>query len=111
MKISNLPSVFQRRTLAHRSCGAMLRSSPEKMPWRTASTGLCVTVVVGRTGRGAKPPPQLGQTFANTVSTQVAQKVHSKLQMRACVEAGGSAALQCSQVGLRSSMVTPGFLT
>ena len=58
----------------------------------------------GRTGRGTKPPPQLGQTLASTPSTQSAQKVHSKLQMRASVAAGGSALLQCSQVGLSSSI-------
>ncbi len=50
-----------------------------------------------------KPPPQFGQTLASTPSTQSAQKVHSKLQMRASVEAGGSALLQCSQVGLSCS--------
>ena len=35
----------------------------------------------------------------------VAQKVHSKLQMRASVDSGGSGRLQCSQVGRSSSMV------
>jgi hypothetical protein len=59
----------------------------------------------GLIGRGAKPPPQLGQTFSSTVSTQSAQNVHSKLQMRAVVESGGNAVLQCSQVGLSSSIV------
>jgi len=33
--------------------------------------------VAGRIGRGEKPPPQFGQTFRSTVSTQSAQKVHS----------------------------------
>jgi hypothetical protein len=33
--------------------------------------------VAGRIGRGAKPPPQFGQTFFSVVSTQSAQKVHS----------------------------------
>ena len=57
-----------------------------------ASTGLCRTrvlagslprklspfqFVAGRIGRGANPPPQLGQTLPNTVSTQDAQNVHS----------------------------------
>jgi len=31
----------------------------------------------GRMGRGTKPPPQFGQTFPKTLSTQVAQNVHS----------------------------------
>ena len=31
----------------------------------------------GRLGLGAKPPPQFGQTFSRTLSTQAAQNVHS----------------------------------
>ena len=38
--------------------------------------------VAGRIGRGAKPPPQFGHTF-ESLPTQSAQKVHSKVQMRA----------------------------
>jgi hypothetical protein len=34
-------------------------------------------LVVGRTGLGTKPPPQFGQTLKRTVSTQLAQNVHS----------------------------------
>jgi hypothetical protein len=33
--------------------------------------------VAGLIGRGAKPPPQFGQTLKSLVSTQAAQKVHS----------------------------------
>jgi hypothetical protein len=33
--------------------------------------------LVGRIGRGAKPPPQFGQTFCNLFSAQSAQNVHS----------------------------------
>ena len=58
----------------------------------------------GRIGRAQKPPPQLGQTLCNTVSTQWAQKVHSKLQIRASSDAGGRAVLQCSQLGRSSSI-------
>src|SRR5262245_1637664 len=54
-------------------------------------------------GRGANPPPQFGQTFPRTSSTHVAQNVHSKLQMRASSELGGSVLLQCSQVGRKAS--------
>jgi hypothetical protein len=60
--------------------------------------------VDGLIGRGSKPPPQFGQTFASTSLTQPAQKVHSKLQMRASLASGGKALLQCSQLGLSSSM-------
>jgi hypothetical protein len=33
--------------------------------------------LAGRIGRGAKPPPQFGQTLNSFVSTQSAQNVHS----------------------------------
>ena len=84
------------------------------------STGRCLTVDeaglapkklfsfqfrAGRIGRGAKPPPQLGHTLDKTFSTQVAQKVHSKLHIRAANELNGRAMLQFSQVGLSCSMV------
>jgi hypothetical protein len=60
--------------------------------WDAGSTGLCLTsvlagslprklspfqLIAGLIGRGAKPPPQFGQTLPNTVSTHEAQKVHS----------------------------------
>ena len=92
----------------------------ENFACAAGSTGRCFTLVLagslprklspfqfldGRIGRGTKPPPQFGQTFPNIVSTHVAQNVHSYVQMRASGEAGGNALLQCSQVGLSSSMV------
>ena len=55
-------------------------------------------------GLGTNPPPQLGHTLSTTESTQVAQKVHSYVQMRASFELGGKGVLQCSQDGLSSSM-------
>ena len=59
--------------------------------------------VAGRIGRGAKPPPQFGQTFDSRCSTHCAQKVHSKVQMHASVESGGRSRSQLSQLGLSSS--------
>lgn len=56
--------------------------------------------MLGRTGRGQNPPPQLGHTLSNTDSTQLLQKVHSKLQIIASFELGGKLLLQCSHVGL-----------
>jgi len=48
------------------------------------SDGGCLAVetpgrhsLAGLIGRGAKPPPQFGQTLKSLVSTQAAQKVHS----------------------------------
>lgn len=61
--------------------------------------------IEGLIGLGANPPPQLGQTFPRTCSTQATQNVHSYQQIRASIESGGSALLQCSHVGLSSSMV------
>jgi hypothetical protein len=51
------------------------------------------------------PPPQFGQTFPNRLSAQALQKVHSKLQIIASSASGGSFLLQCSQVGLSSSII------
>jgi hypothetical protein len=63
-----------------------------KRAWTTEPTGLCLTLVLGGSlprelspfqfvdgliGLGANPPPQFGQTFSRTLSTHVAQKVHS----------------------------------
>jgi hypothetical protein len=58
----------------------------------------------GLIGRAMKPPPQFGHTLESTVSTQLAQNVHSKLQIRALVALGGRATLQFSQVGLSWSI-------
>jgi hypothetical protein len=63
-------------------------------------------LVAGRIGLGTNPPPQFGQTFASTRSTQSAQKVHSKEQILASVDSGGKPLLQFSQVGLSSSIKT-----
>jgi len=110
----------------YRFSGGIFRREAENFAWAAASTGLCRTLVLagslprklspfqffeGRTGRGAKPPPQLGQTFPRTFSTQGAQKVHSYEQMRASGECGGSGLLQFSQVGRSSSVgVAPQLL-
>jgi len=60
----------------------------------------------GRIGLGEKPPPQFGQALPRTFSTQERQKVHSKEQIIASVESGGSAVSQFSHVGLNSSIAT-----
>jgi hypothetical protein len=90
----------------------------ENLACVAGSTGLCFTTVRagksprlfpfrqfrdGLMGRGAKPPPQCGHTLPSTFSTQAAQNVHSKLQMRASGESGGSRLLQFSQVGRNAS--------
>src|SRR5215472_18005832 len=67
---------------------------------RVASDTPGLRSVRGRIGRGTKPPPQLGQTLPSTDSTQLAQKVHSKLQMRASVACEGRSLSQYSQLGL-----------
>src|SRR5262245_8757102 len=62
--------------------------------------------VAGRTGRGWKPPPQFGQTLDSRRSTQSAQNVHSKVQIRASTESGGRSRSQLSQFGLSSSAMS-----
>src|SRR5271169_3528811 len=81
-------------------------SSSEYFKCTRLSDGGCFTVQTpvrhsceGRIGRGAKPPPQFGQTLLSLVSTQSAQKVHSKLQMRASRACGGRSLSQYSQFG------------
>ena len=59
----------------------------------------------GRIGRRVKLPPQFGQVLFNTVSAQLAQKVHSNVQMRASFAEGGRSLSQHSQFGLISSIV------
>src|SRR5262252_9474540 len=97
----------------------MFRMSSENLACAAGSTGRCRIFVLagsiprklspfqfleGLIGLGTNPPPQLGQTLPSA-STQDAQKVHSYVQMRASTVLGGSALLQCSQVG-RSSSIT-----
>lgn len=72
--------------------GGIVLILAEKCAWAADSTGRCITVVLagsvprklssfqfveGLIGRGTNPPPQFGQTFPRTRSTQEAQKVHS----------------------------------
>jgi hypothetical protein len=62
----------------------------------------------GRMGLGTKPPPQFGQTLWSLFSTQSAQNVHSKEQMRASVLDGGRSRSQYSQFGRNSkAMANP----
>ena len=53
---------------------------------------------------GTNLPPQFGQTFPRACSTQATQNVQSYEQIRASSDSGARALLQCSQVGLSSSM-------
>ncbi len=84
------------RTLTYRFSGGTLSSEARSAPCAARSTGRCVMTVLagcsprplsplqfvaGLTGLGTNPPPQFGQTLPITLSTHVAQKVHSKLQM------------------------------
>lgn len=63
----------------------------------------------GRLGRARSSPPQFGHF--PSFSAQLAQKVHSKEQMRASVDSGGRSFPQHSQQGLSSSMsFVPVFL-
>jgi hypothetical protein len=94
---------------AHRSSGLIWLDRRRKLPVKFAIDGRFFTFALGgylpvkaspfqlragRTGRGVNPPPQFGQTFSSTPATQAAQNVHSKLQIIASVDSGGSA--RCS---------------
>jgi hypothetical protein len=66
--------------------------------------GLLASFSIGLVGRGTSSPPQFGHFPASLLSVQVAQKVHSKEQMRAARESGGRSTSQHSHEGLMSSM-------
>ena len=106
----------------YRFSGGIFRMGAENFACASRSTGLCLILVLagslprklspfqffdGLMGLGRNPPPQFGQTLPRTLSTHVAQNVHSYAQMRASREFGGRALLQCSQVGRSSSIVLP----
>jgi hypothetical protein len=77
---------------------------------RLVEAGKRPNSAAGRIGRTTNPPPQLGQTPPNRSSAQVAQNVHSKLQMRAAGLSGGKSTSQHSQLGRNSSMTFPSDL-
>ncbi len=72
---------------------------------RLVEAGYFSSILVGRCGRDTKSPPQLGQMPPSTVSTQVAQNVHSKVQIIASIDSGGKSLLQHSQFGRNSSII------
>lgn len=80
---------------------------PSAFRTRLVDAGYFASKAAGRTGRRTNSPPQLGQTPPRTVVTQSAQNVHSKVQIIASGLSGGRSRSQHSQLGLRSSMVSP----
>jgi hypothetical protein len=66
---------------------------------RVIEGGFFTSLETGRIGRGAKFPPQLGQTPRSLLSTQSRQNVHSKLQIMASVADGDKSLSQHSQLG------------
>jgi hypothetical protein len=66
---------------------------------RSVDAGYFSSFAVARVGRGAKSPPQFGHLPCSFSSTQSAQKVHSKEQIKASCAPGGKSLLQHSQLG------------
>lgn len=56
---------------------------PPGFTTRVVDAGYFAISRAGRIGRATKFPPQLGQTPFSVPSAQAAQKVHSKVQIRA----------------------------
>jgi hypothetical protein len=77
---------------------------PSGLKMRRVEGGFFVSFAAGRTGRGAKFPPQLGQTPPSIVSTQSRQNVHSNVQIIASAADGGRSLSQHSQLGRNSSI-------
>ena len=77
-------------------------------PWglttRSVEAGYLSSRWAGLVGLGSNAPPQLGQMPLSVWSAQVAQKVHSKEQMRASVDSGGKTLSQHSQEGRSCSI-------
>ena len=74
---------------------------------RRVDGGFFASFTAGRIGRGAKFPPQFGQTLLSLFSTQSRQNVHSNVQIIASVADGGRSLSQHSQLGRNSSMSSP----
>ena len=118
------PDDVQSNRHCYRSCGGMSRMLATKVAISSTSCDSVLRIVdagcwarespglhsrAGRIGRGAKPPPQFGHTLESFVSTQLAQNVHSYVQIRASVESGGRSASQYSQLGRSSRAI--GYVT
>lgn len=78
---------------------------PPAFSTRFVEAGCFASIRADRTGRRTSSPPQFGQ-MPSLASAQSAQNVHSKVQMRASSESGGSVRSQHSQLG-RSSSTQP----
>jgi hypothetical protein len=90
-------------------CGRHYLASPLQpagLNTRRIGGGLLMSFAGGRIGRGAKLPPQFGQTPFSLLSTQSRQNVHSKVQIIASVACGGKSLSQHSQLGRSSSIAS-----
>jgi len=79
-------------------------SQPCSFSTRLVDGGLFFNAAIGLIGLVTKLPPQLGHLLFKTPSTQLVQKVHSKVQIRASVDSGGKSLSQHSQLGLNSNI-------
>src|SRR5882757_8296755 len=77
---------------------------PSGLRMRRVEAGLSLSFAAGRTGRGAKFPPQFGQTPPSLLFTQSRQNVHSNVHIMASVAEGGKSLSQHSQLGRNSSI-------
>jgi len=78
---------------------------PFGLKMRRLEGGFFMSFSTGRIGRGAKFPPQFGQTPPSLLSTQSRQKVHSNVHIIASIAEGGKSLSQHSQLGRNSSIV------
>ena len=72
---------------------------------RVVEAGCFSSNRAARKGRCTSSSPQLGHRPLSLVRVQPSQKVHSNVQIMACVESGGRSRSQHSQLGRISSMV------
>src|ERR1700723_2717487 len=92
------------RSMSFDAIAQVAVAHPPSFSTRFVEAGYFFSNSADRPGRAVNSPPQFGHRSASTWVVQYAQNVHSKEQMRATAESGGSSALQHSQLGLSSSM-------
>jgi len=87
----------------HHGRGVVPAAHPAGLKTRSVLAGYLLNNCAGRRGRITNSPPQFGQRPCS-VSAQLAQKVHSNVQIIASAACGGRSRSQHSQLGRSCSM-------
>src|SRR5690606_42012307 len=77
---------------------------PSGLKMRLVLAGYFASIAAGRSGRGTRLPPQVGQVPLRGPSAQLRQEVHAKLPIMASPESGARWRSQPSQPRRRASV-------